>query len=217
MQVLQKPPTLPVDDSNLIKINHIGTSLAIRGCEANEIVQDFLWLGRGSFACDEEKLKRAGITHVLTVANDTPDVIKAVRSHSGTFCHKILEVGDFGTDEGIYRVFKEALSFFKSVSDTDNGKVFVHCANGSNRSPTIVVAYLMVAMELSLKDAYATVMSRRPHIMILKDNRAELRKFEKELRGENSTELSSTFLELNRKYKRSFKKFLKRRAKKNVA
>ena len=87
-------------------------------------------------------MKRAGITHVLTVANDTPDVIKAVRSHSGTFCHKILEVGDFGTDEGIYRVFKEALSFFKSVSDTDNSKVFVHCANGSNRSPTIVVVYL---------------------------------------------------------------------------
>ena len=196
-----------------VRIRITGTSLAIRGCEANEIVKGFLWLGRGSFACDEKKLKRAGITHVLTVANDTPDVVRAVRSHSETFHHKVLEVGDFGTDEGIYRVFKEALVFFQSVSDTDNSKVFVHCANGSNRSPTIVVAYLMVAMKMSLKDAYATVMSRRPHIMILKDNREELRKFEKELRGENSTELSSTFLELNRKYKRSFKTFLKRRTK----
>jgi len=203
-------------DKSMWVLDDAGTSVCIRGCEANEILKDFLWLGRGSFACDEKKLKRAGITHILTVANDTPDVVRAVRGHSETFRHEILKVGDFGTDEGIARVFKDALSFIEIVRQTKNAKLYVHCANGSNRSPTIVVAYLVSSLKMSLKDAYATVMSRRPHIMILKDNREELRKFEKEIRGKNSTDPASTFLKFNRKYKNSFKRFLKRRAEKKA-
>ena len=50
----------------------------------------------------------------------------------------------------------------------------VHCANGSNRSSTVVISILMMLTNVSLKNAWITVKTHHPKSMPLKDNRAEL-------------------------------------------
>ena len=123
-----------------------------------------------------------------------------------------LKVGDFGTDEGISRVFFQSNAFIDSAMDS-GGTCYVHCANGSNRSPTIVVAYLLHSQQCSLRAAYTAVMTRRPHIMILKDNQQQLEEFARAQPSGKDRPLSveaGTFLLLNQRHKKAFKKYLRR-------
>ena len=57
----------------------------------------------------------------------------------------------------------------------------MHCANGSNRSVTVVVALLMMIENLSLKESMEEVRRCRPSARPLKDNWKELENFEKSL------------------------------------
>ena len=53
------------------------------------------------------------------------------------FIHKTINVeDDFKTN--IIQYFKECILFIDG-----NDKVFVHCAAGMSRSPTVVIAYIM--------------------------------------------------------------------------
>jgi predicted protein tyrosine phosphatase len=154
----------------------------IRGAIASQITRDGLWLGRGEFALSADLMARAGITHVLTVANDTPGVVGEMKRRAaiGELSYLSLGVGDFGTDAafgGISRFFAEAFAFLDAALKDEKGSVFVHCANGSNRSPTMVVGYMMRSRGLSLESALRWVLRRRPHIQPLPDNLAELNTF----------------------------------------
>ena len=70
-----------------------------------------VWLGRGAAAQDRGLLAELGVTHILNVADDVPNF------HAGdpalTYC--ALEVGDFGADAGISRVFATAHAFARSA------------------------------------------------------------------------------------------------------
>ena len=150
---------------------------AVRGAMASEIIPHSLWLGRGQFALEHELMAQAKISHVLTTANDTPEVQAAMeeRVAQGTLCgYLCLDVGDFGTDDGISRVFENAFSFLDEAIQS-GGVAFVHCANGSNRSPTIVTGYLKHRHpSWSIQRCLEEVLMVRPHIMPLKDNLAQL-------------------------------------------
>ena len=135
-----------------------------------------IFLGQGAAAADPQIIKRHAITHILNVADDVP---RANASAHLEYC--CLEVGDFGTDSGISRVFSVALTFVSRALDAD-GNVLVHCANGSNRSPTIAVALLMMLNEWPLCTAYEHVASRR-QINPLADNQRQLLAFEKSRHG----------------------------------
>jgi len=135
-----------------------------------------LFLGAGRAADNAALLQRHGITHILNVADDVPRA-------PGTegleyFC---LGVGDFGTDAGISRVFDAALSFVKPALEAE-GSVFIHCANGSNRSPSVAIALLMMLFDWSLATAWEHVACRRT-IQPLADNRRELLVFERTRRS----------------------------------
>merc|ERR1711918_255322 len=120
---------------------------------------------------NESNLIRAGITSVLTIANDTPDVVSYMTERLASFKYLQLDVGDFGTDpKGMPDAFPKAFDFIDEARHSPGGAVFVHCANGSNRSPTIVIAYVMHHKEISLQAAYNLVLWRRPHVQPLADN-----------------------------------------------
>ena len=76
--------------------------------------------------------------------------------------------------DGISRVFEKAFSFLDAAIQ-NGGVAFVHCANGSNRSPTIVTGYLKhLHPSWSIQRCFEEVLLVRPHIMPLKDNLAQL-------------------------------------------
>lgn len=112
------------------------SNVDVRGCLANEIIPG-LWLGRGDFAVllVAGGGNPAGITHVLTVAADTPDVTAVFESEAeeGTagIEYLCLDIADFGSDPGISRKFEEGFAFMDRALAA--GKLFVHCANGESQ------------------------------------------------------------------------------------
>ena len=150
-------------------------------------LDDGLWLGPGRAAADSELLRTCQITHILNVADDVPNYHEA--DEALTYCR--LDVGDFGSDAGVRRVFEQAHVFVAAAlaSDSADGRhgrrgVLIHCANGSNRSPTVAIAVLMQLRRWSLANAWSHVSSRRP-VQPLADMRRELLAYERE-RGSSS-------------------------------
>ncbi len=60
---------------------------------------------------------------------------------------------------------KQAVEFLESCRKT-GGKALVHCRVGVSRSSTIVLAYCMAHLDLSLVETYLLVRSRRLNILI---------------------------------------------------
>ena len=116
-------------------------------------ITETIYLGSMRVAFDKEKLKQLGIKKVLTV-------MSAFGNHYEPyeFTHKSIEVEDnFKTN--IIQYFKECFSFIEG-----SDKVFVHCAAGMSRSPTIVIAYIMWKKKISLIDAFNFVRNKRRFI-----------------------------------------------------
>ena len=151
-------------------LSELETALLARRAPALADLGGGLLLGPGRAANDEGLLSDRGVTHILNVADDVP------RGSSDKYSYCCLGVGDFGVDPGIARVFEKALRFVQPAIDGD-GIVLVHCANGSNRSPTVSIALLMMLHDWSLATAWEHVSTRRS-IQPLADNRRALLAFE---------------------------------------
>jgi len=146
-----------------------------------------LYLGSGQDASNLQQIKNHGVTHVINVADDVPNFHLNVGDEPPIYLS--LKVVDFGTDTGISRVFQEAADFANAAIE-GGGKVLVHCANGSNRSASVVIAILLLPPHsLSLDAAYTQVKATRKEANPLTDNRRELLAFEAKLHG-GSTSLT---------------------------
>ena len=146
-----------------------------------------VFLGSGCDASNLEKLQTNAVGRVLNVADDVPNFHVDVGIN---YCR--LEIADFGAEailheDGIRRVFGVARDFvLENAPDPKRPNILVHCANGSNRSVTVVLALLLLLDGCSLRTAWQTVKSRRNCAMPLRDNRVALVEFEKEVCGRSS-------------------------------
>ena len=116
-------------------------------------ITNTIYLGNIDAALNKKKLKQIGIKKILTV-------MEAFGNHysSNEFIHKSIDVED-NYQTNIIRYFKECFLFIEG-----NDKIFVHCAAGMSRSPTIVIAYIMWKNKLSLNKAIKFVKEKRPLI-----------------------------------------------------
>jgi len=151
---------------------------------ASEVCPGWLYLGCASDAQNLSRLREYRISHVLNVADDVPNFFEGTKE----FQYLQLGVKDFGADKGISRVFHSAFEFVEDVRKK-KGKVLVHCAAGMNRSVTVAVAVKMLLDNSPLKESFEEVKRRRPQAAPFQDNRLELVKFEKKIRGCNSLSL----------------------------
>lgn len=146
---------------------------------ADEVVEGFLFLGSVNDAKEKEQMQVRGITHVLNCADDVDNF------HPKHFEYMRLDVKDQGEDEGISRTFEAAFAFLERV-EQEGGRVLVHCLAGINRSPTIVIAYLVHSRRIPLIEAVKIVKSKRRRIKPLVDNQVELLRFELTALQQNS-------------------------------
>ena len=113
-------------------------------------ITETIYLGNIDAAFNKKKLKQLGIKKVLTV-------MSAFGNHYSPheFIHKSIDVDDdFRTN--IICHFKECISFIEGKD-----KIFIHCAAGMSRSPTIVIAYIMWKKKLRLNEAIKFVKEKR--------------------------------------------------------
>ena len=113
-------------------------------------ITETIYLGNIDAAFNKKKLKQLGIKKVLTV-------MSAFGNHYSPheFIHKSIDVDDdFRTN--IICHFKECISFIEGKD-----KIFVHCAAGMSRSPTIVIAYIMWKRKWRLNEAIKFVKEKR--------------------------------------------------------
>ncbi|KAF6776847.1 hypothetical protein AHF37_03149 [Paragonimus kellicotti] len=113
----------------------------------------FLYIGNEIDGTSEQVLQSC---HIRSVLNVTPKVPFLDETR---FCCRRLVASDRETQD-LRPFFNSAFEFIEE-SRCSGKAVLVHCQAGVSRSPALVIAYLMAHSDLSLRDAYRLVKSKR--------------------------------------------------------
>ncbi|GLJ15494.1 hypothetical protein SUGI_0254390 [Cryptomeria japonica] len=138
-----------------------------------EVLPAFLYLGSYDNASRAELLKAQGIARILNTVPACQNLYK------NSFTYHCLK-------EEQTLPFNEAVEFIEQCNK-DKVRVLVHCMSGKNRSPAIVIAYLMRYKGWRLPESYQWVKDRRPSINLTSAVLKQLQDYEKEVFGENSS------------------------------
>ena len=147
-----------------------------------------LFLGDHGASTQYKLLVEAGVTHILNVRGGArvppPPYGEQLSVHS-------VKISDFGDDD--LRVHLAPCFAVIDAARSTGGKCLVHCSMGVNRSPSIVLCYLMCAPHTrwSLRDAWEYVRARRPVVSPHHLYWAQLEAIECETHGLDATTLSS--------------------------
>ena len=114
-------------------------------------IDENLWLGNLSSACDIKSLKEKGIKKILSVFGGKVPIHKK----EDGFIQLSFKIADHYTFN-IIQFFGECLNFIKGEE-----KILVHCLAGASRSATIVIAYLMWNKKMKYEDAIKLVSDKR--------------------------------------------------------
>ena len=112
-----------------------------------------LWLGSLHAANNTIGLKKAGITHVLTIISGFKPM------NMDQFVNKKIEALDH-PEASLVPFMDEAADFIKE--GVASGGILVHCFAGISRSTTMVIAYLMKEFGKSVHEALYHIRKNRP-------------------------------------------------------
>lgn len=147
---------------------------ALRGDPPNQVF-NYLFIGSAANAANKQELVALGITHILNVKES----FFAAPPSGFEFLH--VAMSDYG-NQNIHEVLPSCFEFIKSAKEKE-GKVLVHCRGGVNRSATVVLAWMMNAEKMPLKEAWHHLRSRRSVVSPHEQYVAQLKLYEKDLFG----------------------------------
>eukprot|EP00427_Karlodinium_veneficum_P016713 CAMPEP_0169141154 /NCGR_PEP_ID=MMETSP1015-20121227/44123_1 /TAXON_ID=342587 /ORGANISM="Karlodinium micrum, Strain CCMP2283" /LENGTH=229 /DNA_ID=CAMNT_0009207451 /DNA_START=48 /DNA_END=737 /DNA_ORIENTATION=+ len=124
--------------------------------DAPDQILQRLYLGDRSDGQCEWLIRQLGITHVLNVHN-------SCRFPSDDCGYEYLHepLSDFG-DQDLLEFLPKVFPFM--TAGMTSGKVLVHCQMGVNRSASVVICYLMMHQNFTLRRAYLHTQAMRPRI-----------------------------------------------------
>jgi len=137
-----------------------------------------LYLGSKKDSIDDEKLKRIGITHILSVTSGKQHVVPGCKLLAVAMCDN----GKSVLDDIIERTFP-----FMKEAQLKGSKLLIHCQSGQNRSPTLVIAWLMKIKGYTLFKAWQLVKEEREMVMPHRLYVMQLRELDFQLQGVYST------------------------------
>ncbi|GAB2274959.1 Protein-tyrosine-phosphatase ibr5 [Dionaea muscipula] len=146
----------------------------------SEILQDFLYLGSYDNASRAELLKTMGISRILNTVPSCQNL------HKHSFIYHCLE-----DDKSLH--FDDAIKFLEE-SEREKARVLVHCMSGKNRSPAIVIAYLMKSKGWRLAQSFQWVKERRPSVGLSQVVYQQLQEYEQQLFGSNENSATTTLV-----------------------
>jgi len=133
-----------------------------------------LFLGSKVDSMKDTRLKELKITHILSVTSGRQHVVPGCKL-------KTVAMADNG-NSCLVDVMERSFGFIEE-SQQDGNKLLIHCHLGQNRSPTVVIAWLMKVSNITMHDAYVFVKTKRdivhPHKLYIK----QLREYDKRLFG----------------------------------
>jgi len=141
-------------------------------------ITETLFLGNDHDASDEAALKKAKITHVLSmVARKWRKKPRGwLNWRSKGIKRKCVPMKDDGNSDVAKLLEMEGLWNFILESQKKRRKLLVHCQMGMNRSPTIVMGFLMKHKNFTFHKAWRLVKQKRvivqPHVNYIKQLRA---------------------------------------------
>ncbi|GFO23282.1 dual specificity protein phosphatase [Plakobranchus ocellatus] len=144
-----------------------------------------LYLGSAKNSADLAQLRQYGITHILNVTANVPNMFENDRE----FKYLQIPISDHWS-QNLAAFFPQAIKFIDEARDKQQG-VLVHCLAGISRSVTVTVAYLMSCQGMSLNCAYDHVKRCKPNISPNFTFMGQLLDFEKCLNGQNGSPPSS--------------------------
>ncbi|KAM9468440.1 dual specificity protein phosphatase 12 [Clarias gariepinus] len=123
-----------------------------------------LYIGSVLDLKDPEALTLKGITHILSVDSEQPQL-------SGFHAKYVHALDDSSTDllsklESCIEFISDALNASSSSSEppASTSSVLVHCHAGQSRSAAIITAYLMKTQKLSVQEAYSKLQHVKPDV-----------------------------------------------------
>ncbi|XP_078733129.1 corrinoid adenosyltransferase MMAB-like isoform X2 [Lampetra fluviatilis] len=132
----------------------------VRAGEADASVGKYL---NSEIARSVRNLHRLGVTHVLNAAHGTTlmhvETGAEFYEGSGIAYHGVPACDLDSYDLGKY--FEEGAEFIEKALSHPKGRVLVHCREGYSRSPSLVVAFLMLRRGRDVQSALRQVRSRR--------------------------------------------------------
>ncbi|KAI4383233.1 hypothetical protein MLD38_009098 [Melastoma candidum] len=134
-----------------------------------EILPNFLYLGSYDNASRSELLKAQGVSRILNTVPSCQNLYKNSFTYHGLRDDKNLQ-------------FDDANQFLEQC-EKDKARVLVHCMLGKNRSPAIVIAYLMKSRGWRLSQSYQWVKDRRPVVELTEGVYKQLQDYEGMLFG----------------------------------
>ncbi|KAM6957015.1 dual specificity protein phosphatase 3-like [Aplochiton taeniatus] len=124
-----------------------------------------IYVGNAFVAMNTMRLKKLGVTHVLNAAQGDSfmhvSTNAAFYSGTGLVYHGVPASDTDHFDLSVF--FEEGADFIERALEHRNGKgkVYVHCREGYSRSPTLVIAYLMLRHHTDVHSALAMVRRER--------------------------------------------------------
>lgn len=121
-------------------------------------IRPTLYVGPAAHPQDIQRLRRAGVTAVLSLqepVRDLPEAaIERIREACGeSVAYRNVSVRDYDPHDLIRRL----PDVLEVLADLHRGGhvVYVHCCEGVNRSPSVALAYLVRSEGLSVDEALA--------------------------------------------------------------
>lgn len=167
----KQPPaevTVPDNDVTVQQLNELlsnGSGFYSLPTQHFNEVYPRIYVGNAFVAQNVMRLQKLGVTHILNAAegNSFMHVNTNAEFYAGTgITYHGIKAND--TEQfNLSAFFEEGADFIEKAMAHNNskGKVYVHCREGYSRSPTMVIAYLMLRHKMPARLAVATVRHKR--------------------------------------------------------
>ena len=138
------------EDGEIPKLNELLTTEPIKNSNNISKITDKIYLGDEEGASDFDYLKKEKIHYVLSIISNPP---KYPEDMNINIMH--LDIGD-NIKVNIINYLQQCIKFIDNAD-----KIYVHCSCGVNRSPSIVIGYLMWKTHSSYDNVFEYVKQRR--------------------------------------------------------